>query len=308
MAATALFPRRERRYRPLVIAARWSALLAVPVLLLAGAAPAVASPPSYVALGDSYAAGPLIPTQHGTPAGCLRSTRNYPSLVASRTGASLTDVSCSGAKTDDLTAAQSVPLGSNPPQLNALTPDTALVTMTMGGNDIGFLTIVETCATVSPTKPFGAACKARYTAGGTDQLAARIAATAPKIDAAVAAIRSRSPQARIALVGYPSILPDTGPGCFPVVPFSAGDVAYLRGVEKGLNAMIADRAAAGGATFVDTYTPTIGHDACQLPGRKWVEGLVPTSPAAPVHPNALGEAAMATAVVATLGASPASAA
>ena len=72
--------------------------------------------------------------------------------------------------------------------------------------------------------------------------------------------------------------------------------------------MIADRAAASGATYVDAYTPTIGHDACRLPGRKWVEGLVPTAPAAPVPPNALGEAAMATAVVATLGASAASAA
>ena len=201
-----------------------------------------------------------------------------------------------------------MPLGSNPPQLNALTTGTALVTMTMGGNDIGFATIVEKCATLSPTKPLGAACTAFYTSGGTDQLAARIAATAPKIDAAVAAIRARSPHARIALVGYPSILPDTGPGCFPVVPFSPGDVAFLRGVEKGLNAMIADRAAASGATYVDAYTPTIGHDACRLPGRKWVEGLVPTAPAAPVPPNALGEAAMATAVVATLGASAASAA
>jgi hypothetical protein len=94
----------------------------------------------------------------------------------------------------------------------------------------------------------------------------------------------------VLLVGYPAILPDEGPGCFPVVPFSPGDVAYLRGVEKALNAMLADEAAGAGVDFVDTYTPSIGHDACQPPGTRWVEGLVPTAPAAPVHPNARGMA------------------
>jgi hypothetical protein len=54
--------------------------------------------------------------------------------------------------------------------------------------------------------------------------------------------------------------------------------------------MLADRAAGAGVDFVDTYTPSIGHDACQLPGTKWIEGLAPTAPAAPVHPNALGMA------------------
>ncbi|MGH3586207.1 MAG: SGNH/GDSL hydrolase family protein, partial [Pseudonocardia sp.] len=56
-------------------------------------------------------------------------------------------------------------------------------------------------------------------------------------------------------------------------------------------------ASMAGVGFVDTYTPTIGHDVCQLPGTKWIEGLVPTAPAAPVHPNALGMAAMGKAVV-----------
>ena len=55
-----------------------------------------------------------------------------------------------------------------------------------------------------------------------------------------------------------------------------------------------------GATFVDTYTPSIGHDACQHSGTKWVEGLIPTSAAVPMHPNALGEQAMAREIVAAL--------
>jgi lysophospholipase L1-like esterase len=210
------------------------------------------------------------------------------------------DVSCSGATTENLGGPQQVPLGVNAPQLDALTEDTDLVTLTIGGNDIGFSQIIDECARRSPLKPAGAACRDHFTAGGGDELAERIAATAPDVDAALAAIDDRAPDARVLLVGYPAILPDTGPGCFPVVPFSPGDVAYLRDTEKQLNAMLADRADAAGVDFVDTLTPTIGHDICQLPGVKWVEGLVPTAPAAPVHPNALGMAAMAAAVVVEL--------
>ena len=258
-------------------------------------------PTGYVALGDSYAAGPLIPLQTGVPAGCLRSNRNYPAVVARTAGiAEVRDVTCSGATTDDLAGSQTLPTGTNSPQFDALDEDTELVTLTMGGNDIGFATIIGECAARSPKRPGGAACRDFYTAGGTDQLAARIDATAPKIAAALATIEERSPGARVLVVGYPAILPDTGPGCFPVVPFTAGDVSYLRETQKRLNAMLADEADEAGVDYVDTYTPTIGHDVCTLPGTKWVEGLVPTAPAAPVHPNALGMAAMARAVVAEL--------
>lgn len=274
---------------------------------LAAATPAAAQPPlaadlpqSYVALGDSYAAGPLIPLPTGFPVGCLRSTRNYPSVVAQTIDVpDFDDVSCSGATTENLGRAQVVPLGVNPPQLDALAEDTELVTLTIGGNDIGFFSIINQCAARSPLKPLGAACKELFTAGGTDQLAARIAATAPKVEAALAGIEERSPDAQVLLVGYPAILP-AGRGCFPLIPFSPGDVAYLRDTEKRLNAMLAAEADEAGVDYVDTYTPTIGHDICTPPGTKWIEGLVATSPAAPVHPNALGMAAIATAVVGAL--------
>jgi lysophospholipase L1-like esterase len=275
--------------------ARWVApVLLAPVVLIATAGSAAAEPAQvpvqrYVALGDSYAAGPLVPIPTGEPAGCLRSNRNYPSVVAETLGvADFHDVSCSGATTEHITGPQSVPLGNNPPQLDALSADTELVTVSIGGNDIGFADIVTECAKRSPVQPTGSACKDHYTAGGTDQLAQRIDEAAPKVADVLAAIDERSPDARVLLVGYPAILPDAGPGCFPVVPFSPGDVAYLREVEKGLNAMLADQASGAGVGFVDTYTPSIGHDACQPPGTKWIEGLVPTAPAAPVHPNALG--------------------
>lgn len=268
-------------------------------LLLAPVASAAPEPAvrSYVALGDSYTAGPFIPRQTGNPPGCLRSNRNYPSLVAQTLGVpDFRDVSCSAATTEDLAGAQQTNLGTNPPQLDALDADVDLVSLGIGGNDTGFGEILNECARRSSARPFGSACKDFYTAGGQDQLAERIDAAAPKIAASLAAIEERSPAARVLLVGYPAILPDEGPGCFPVVPFSAGDVAYLRETEKRLNAMLEGEAARADADYVDTYTPTIGHDACQPPGRKWIEGFAPTSPAAPVHPNALGMTGIAVAV------------
>ncbi|MHA6625312.1 SGNH/GDSL hydrolase family protein [Pseudonocardia sichuanensis] len=277
--------------------ARWAAPVLLAAVVTSGSAtPAVAAEPdqgprSYVALGDSYAAGPLIPIQTGEPVGCLRSTSNYPSVVAETLDIpDFRDVSCSAATTEHITGPQNVPLGVNPPQLDALGPDTELVTVSIGGNDIGFGDIISECARRSPLQPTGSACADFYTSGGTDELAQRIDEAAPQVAAVLDAISERSPDARVLLVGYPAILPDEGPGCYPVVPFSPGDVAYLRGVEKALNAMLSDEASGAGVDFVDTYTPSIGHDVCQLPGTKWIEGLVPTAPAAPVHPNALGMA------------------
>jgi lysophospholipase L1-like esterase len=269
---------------------------------LPGAAGA-SSGPRYVALGDSYTAGPLIPQQTGRPAGCARSNHNYPSLVAAAVAAaSFTDVSCQGAATVNMTQPESVPLGTNPPQLNALTTGTSLVTLQISGNDINFLDIVINCTTLSFTDPFGAPCKAHYTAGGTDQLKQAIAATAPKVGAVLHAIHRRAPHARVLLVGYPVILPNSGDGCWPAVPIAYGDVPYLRGVEAELNQMLASEAAGHRATFVNTYTGSIGHDVCEPPGTEWVEGLIPVAPAAPFHPNAAGEKAMAKRVEAAIAA------
>jgi len=261
-----------------------------------------AGPPHYVALGDSYTAGPLVPDQTGSPAGCLRSDHSYPFLVAAGTrAATFTDVSCQGATTTDMTHAQSVPLGTNPPQDNALSATTTLVTLQISGNDIGFSDIIIHCTTLSLTNPFGSPCKNHYTSGGTDKLRAKIAAAAPKVAADLQGIHAGAPNARVVLAGYPVILPNSGDGCWPLVPIAFGDVPYLRGVEKALNSMLASEAAANNATFVDTYTASIGHDVCQAPGTKWVEGLFPTAPAAPFHPNRLGEQEMAQQVLAALG-------
>ena len=264
--------------------------------------PGAAGPPHYVSLGDSYTAAPLVPAQTGSPAGCLRSTHSYPFLVPTGTGAAtFTDVSCQGATTANMTHPQSVPLGTNSPQDNALSVGTTLVTLQVGGNNIGFSDIIIHCTTLSLTNPFGSPCKDHYTSGGTDMLRAKINAAAPKVAADLQGIRAGAPNARVYLVGYPVILPNSGSGCWPLVPIAFGDVPYLRGVEKALNSMLGSVAAANNATFVDTYTASIGHDVCQAPGTKWVEGLIPTSPAAPFHPNALGEKSMARQVLAALG-------
>jgi hypothetical protein len=113
-------------------------------------------------------------------------------------------------------------------------------------------------------------------------------------------IRSSAPNAQILLVGYPAILPATGNGCWPQMPFTYTDAPYLRAKEVELNSTLADVAAANGAQYVNTYTPSTGHNACTPEGRRWIEPFVPASPAAPAHPNAAGEAAMATLVAAAM--------
>jgi lysophospholipase L1-like esterase len=211
-----------------------------------------------------------------------------------------TDVSCGSATTEHMTQAQPLPGGlTNGPQLDALGADVDLVTLGIGGNDIGFGEIILTCAARSLVLPITAPCRDHYNRNG-DELGDRIAATAPKVAAVLAAIRGRAPAARILVVGYPVILPAAGPGCWPLMPIAVGDVDWLRTMEGRLNAMLADEAAKAGGTFVDTYSSSIGHDVCRLPGRKWVEGVLPTAPAAPVHPNALGMANTAEQVLASV--------
>jgi lysophospholipase L1-like esterase len=255
-------------------------------------------PDTYVALGDSYTAGPLIWEQSSEPLGCLRSNRNYPSVVAPRIrAAKFTDVSCSGAQTKHLTEVQGVSPGPNAPQLDAVGLSTKVVTVGIGGNDIGFSGIVQGCVAFTPWER---GCRGDYLVGGRDLLAERISATAPKIDAVLAEIKRRAPLARVFVVGYPALLPESGGGCWPIVPMVSGDVSYLRDTEKRLNAMLSERAAAAGARYVDLYTPSIGHDMCS--SSRWVEPILPGTDAAPVHPNATGMRNFADVVAAEINA------
>lgn len=254
---------------------------------------------AYVALGDSYAAGPIIPNQIASAGFCLRSDHNFAHVLAPAVApSSFRDASCSGATTVNMTQSQSLAVGSNAPQFNRLTSDTTVVTLEIGGNDIGFSSIVKSCASLVP---WGSPCKNKYIKNGVDTIATRITATAPKIAAAIDGIHSRSPHARVFVLGYPAILPDSGGGCWPAMPITSGDVPYLRSKHKQLNGMIASQAAAHGAKYVDVYTPSIGHDACSSWSSKWVEPIVPTHLAAPVHPNSRGEQGMANALKSAMG-------
>jgi lysophospholipase L1-like esterase len=261
-------------------------------------APAQEQVGSYVALGDSYTAGPLIPTQLDDPIGCLRSDRNYPHLVAAALRVpAFRDASCSGAGTEDMSSPQDLDSGpDNPPQLDRLDAQTRVVTIGVGGNDIGFTEIVRTCATADRS---GTPCQDEFVDGDDDEISNRIADTAPKLDDVLESIDDRSPDARVFVVNYISILPETGPGCWPQLPFADADVPYLRAKQHELNAMLAEQAAANGATLVDAFAASVGHDACQASGIRWVEPALGAS-GAPVHPNQLGHECVAVVVLAAV--------
>lgn len=269
------------------------------VLMAAIVAPTATAAPkyrNYVSLGDSFVSGPFIPLQRLDPLSCFKSTQNYPSVIARKLGiANFTDISCGGAQTKDMAGVQSGIPGQSVPQFSALKATTDLVTVSIGGNDIGFMDIIVTCAGKSVLDPHGAPCKAHY----GDELARRVDATAAKVAAVLAGIKQRSPNAKVVVVGYLRILPPSG-GCWPIVPISKGDIPYLDNVQKLLNGMLGAQAEAAGATFVNPYDISLGRDTCAAPWAKWVEGIIPTSPAFPVHPNASGMAAVGEQVAAAL--------
>jgi len=281
-------------------------LHAVPVVLAVGAALGLAAcgppPDSYVALGDSFTAGPIVLPQDEATPGCLRSTANYPHLIApDLSPPAFRDVSCSGAQTKDMFAPQEVdPDPDNPAQLDTLDASTTIVTLGIGGNDIGFTEIAKKCVELFAQQKEGSPCRDFYNSGGVDQIGGRIAQLAPKLAAVLDEIDARSPRAKVFVVGYPAILPETTTDfelCQPTLPVAKGDVPYLRDdVEKRLNATIQYVAASHGEVYVDTYGPSIGHDACKPPTVRWVEPVVPMLDAAPVHPNRLGMEASARAV------------
>jgi lysophospholipase L1-like esterase len=268
--------------------------------IASGAAQAATGP--YVALGDSYTSAPLVPIPTGNPVLCGRSTSNYPQDVKRAISpAGFTDASCSGATTADMTQPQSLGGGlqTAPPQFNALGTQDGLVTVGIGGNDAGLISVAEECAKLDAAWPFGSRCKDHYNSGGTDTEVTTINATGPKIASTIQGIHARAPHARVLVVGYPDGLPQNGSTCYPVVPYSSGDVRYFNSLELDLNAVIKQAAQANGATYVDTFNSSIGHDACKG-SAAWVNGIIPTSAAFPLHPNQAGEANMATQVEGSL--------
>jgi lysophospholipase L1-like esterase len=262
----------------------------------------------YVALGDSYTAGPRIPDQEGKPSGCRRSSSNYPSVVAGQLGLSgsdFTDASCSGATAAEIASGERQRTRGGPagPQLDALSSRTKLVTVGAGGNDVAYFGVLETCArlgiaaTALGDVGAGAApCRDHYGGSGLD---GRMEQAGTVLGDLLQAVRDRAPKARVLVVGYPAIFPSHGGGCGSLL-LTGGDLAYVRGLEQELNAELRQQALAAGDQYVDTYGPSVGHDACEAADDRWVEPLLPSRDASPLHPNSAGEAGMASAVLAVL--------
>ncbi|MEV7772317.1 SGNH/GDSL hydrolase family protein [Kitasatospora sp. NPDC086791] len=292
---------------------------AVPGRAKAGATPSpTPTPPPtgpYVALGDSYTAGIQLPPQTGEPRGCSRSGANYPSLVAKGLGVAsgqFRDVSCSGATTGDLTGAQNTGNGSNPAQLDALSADTRLVTLGIGGNDAGFMEVVIECAkdnlmdavkgAIKQTRA-ASPCRDHYSTGdGTDGVQHKVDAAGDRLGRVLQDIKRRSPQARVYVIGYPTLFPADPSSCLPVLgtTVAAPDLGFLAEKEKQLNAMLRTHAEAAGAVFVDTAGPSAGHDMCAGEDQRWVEPPVPARGLAPIHPNAKGQEAVSGVVLKAL--------
>jgi lysophospholipase L1-like esterase len=264
------------------------------LFLVLPSASAASDPVTYVALGDSFASAPLVPpADPGNPA-CLRSLADYPHTAAKALGAALTDVSCAGATVEDLSAPQAV---GTPAQYAALRPDTDIVSLTIGGNDTGLFTAALGCTNPLP-EPLGASCADRNTQGGTDAIDARIDAWVPKFAAVLDAIHQRAPHAQVFVVSGGSYI--RAGGCFPVQPVWGRDATYLQSKIDHLATAVRQTTGAHGDTFVSATPPTAGHDICAAPADRYIEGFVPASPAAPLHPNAKGSAAVGAALAAAV--------
>ncbi|MFF4968618.1 SGNH/GDSL hydrolase family protein [Streptomyces sp. NPDC003674] len=265
---------------------------------LTGTTAQAATPLKYAALGDSYsAASGVLPVDLSSPL-CLRSTANYPHVLASRTGARLTDVTCGAAQTKDFTAAQYPGVA---PQVNAVTADTDLVTLTIGGNDNGtFINAILSCGTAGVLSAGqGSPCKDKYGTSFDDAIDAN---TYPALKRALGSVRAKAPGARVAVLGYPWITPATAdPSCFARLPIASGDVPYLHAMQAHLNAVVRRAAEETGAVYVDFAQASTGHDACQAAGTRWIEPLLFGQNIVPVHPNALGEQRMAERTMSVLG-------
>ena len=168
--------------------------------------------------------------------------------------------------------------------------------MTIGGNDIGFSEVAQSCITINP---FSHPCKDKYKAGGKDQLAERIDGDGAESGGGAAgyprpARRRRKSTSSTTRRSSPRPGSAAGRRCRS----GSSDVPYLRSTEQKLNAMLATQAAANGATLVNWYGASIGHDACKSSSTRWVEPLVPGELAAPIHPNKAGMQGAANLVIA----------
>ena len=232
---------------------------------LALGAPAVAAGTTYVALGDSYSSGTGTRTYINDGTSCQRSVYAYPSLDASALGLSLNFRACSGATVADVTNTQ----------LSALSSTTAYATISVGGNDAGFASVLTTCAQPS----WASNCN-----GAIDTAQSTINNTLPgRLATLYSSIRAKAPNARVIVVGYPRIF--NGEDCNAFTWFSPTEESRLNATADLLNSRTATAASNAGFTFVNPTSKFVGHAVCD--NVEWLNGL--SSPVSEsYHPNVAG--------------------
>ncbi|ORB10971.1 SGNH/GDSL hydrolase family protein [Mycobacterium noviomagense] len=246
----------------------------------------------YVALGSSMAAGPGIqPRAKGAPWGSGRSARNYPHLVAQRLNLDLVDVTFSGATTANILSERQ---RGAPPQIEALNGSEALVTITIGGNDVGYVPLLMAASLPVPARLIPKI-------GGLLDRDARNEAlghVGDSLRAVGAAVRRRAPDARVLFIDYLTLLPPDGQ---KAAPLSRADADLGRHVAARLEESTAAAAQASGCELVRAGQASREHHAwSQDP---WTVGAVLPLPwrPAPFHPNAAGMRAVSDRVTAHVG-------
>lgn len=243
---------------------------------------------NYVAMGDSVAAAPGVPDP-APPAGCDKSTNNYPSVLARRLRVTrFVDVTCSGATTKDiLSHAQQTTSGAIAPQIDAVDATTDLITITIGANDVALAVDAEECEVRSP-KP--TPCITEFVTGNVDSISARITFKVPLWAAMIDQIRAKAPNAQIILVGYWTIIQPGG--CFPAEPVLPQDSDYIQAKLNEIDDRQRQVAADKGIDYFDSRPLSRDHGMCSPPDQRYFEGYITKHPAVPLHPTALGTVAV----------------
>jgi lysophospholipase L1-like esterase len=253
----------------------------IPVLAalipLAVQAPAHAAGPSYVALGDSYASGVGTRSYISDGTSCQRSTYAYPYLVAQQKGYTLNFKACSGATTSTVTSSQ----------LSAVVSTTKYVSISVGGNDAGFSSVITECAQPG----WMSDCN-----GAIDGAQSFINNTLPgRLNTLYASIKSRAPSAVVVVTGYPRVF--QGEDCNAATFFSPSEETRLNQTADLLNAKLSAAASAKGFKFANPTSRFIGHAVCD--DVEWLNGLSnPISES--YHPNKLGQSSGYTPLVSPL--------
>jgi lysophospholipase L1-like esterase len=243
----------------------------------------------YVALGDSYTAAPVAPSP-ATDEPCYHSETNYPRVLTRALGRTrLVDVSCSGASTRALSQAQREDV---PPQFDALTAGTDLVTLGVGGNDERlFMSWYLQCTRVAASDPTGNPCERASQSEDGDVMLAKVPQIRRNLVAAIRGIRARAPHAVVVVVTYPRILPRSGT-CPDRVTFAAGDYGYINRIVSALDDAVVAAATRTGVRWVDVERASRGHDICS--STPWVNGTTgDQSRATWLHPFPEEQAAVA---------------